>query len=337
MSFAPAVSVLVPSYNRAGRLAATLESIFAQSVPVAEVLVIDDGSQDETPELVEQLRVSKAAWKDRLRYLRQENQGKSVALNHGLRYARGDWIAFNDSDDVWFPDKLEWQFRALERFPDCGACFTETTLGEFRERCPEYRREAGDEIGRIDEPCWLFAEAEWPGIYMQTIVVRADVMKAVGTFDPRYRVSQDVDFLFRLGLVTPFCYVDRVLTDVYQDPNRALSLTANHPARSWPRMRAAESMLAKWLSMLDESRPQLSARVKHALASARSAAANRYVLAGEVKAARAELRKSLKDSPELRICAKWVLSYLSPSLLRRLAARRAPGEFFGIPETGRQH
>lgn len=322
----PRVSVLIPTYNRASFLPGTLTSVFAQTVPPDEVILVDDGSTDDTGQTVERLLSDNPDWRNRLRYVRQENQGKSAALNKALPLARGDWLAFNDSDDRWLPEKTERQLAALDRFPDCLACFTETSLHEFNDRHPELTSRARESLGRVDAPSTLYP-INWPGTYMQTLIVRADVMRRFGEFDTQYRLSQDVDFLFRLGLLTSFCYVNLPLVEIDQDPHRALGLTTNYPARSWTAMFEAESMLRKWLSMVDESRPELRRILKHELASARSAFANRYLLAGDVTSARQALRHGIKEAPELRLIAKCLLAYTAPAVLRRFAAGRAPSEF----------
>jgi glycosyltransferase involved in cell wall biosynthesis len=300
--------------------------VFAQTVPPFEVLLVDDGSTDDTHSVVQRLLAEHQDWVGRLRYVRQENQGKSAALNTALPLAGGEWIAFNDSDDRWLPEKLERQLAALDRFPECLACFTETSLNEFNGRHPELTAQARDSLGRVDAPSSLYP-INWPGTYMQTVMVRADVMRRFGEFDPKYRLSQDVDFLFRLGLLTSFCYVNVPLVEIDQHSQRELGLTTTYPARSWTAMLEAESMLRKWLSMVDESRPELRRVLKHELASARSAFANRYLLAGDLPAARQALRQGIKDAPELRLIAKCVLAYTAPAVLRRFAAERAPAEF----------
>jgi glycosyltransferase involved in cell wall biosynthesis len=325
MGSVPTVSVLIPTFNRASFLPSTIGSVFAQTIPVHEVVVVDDGSNDRTEQVIGSLLDEHPEWKDRLCYVRQDNHGKSVALNQALQVARGEWIAFNDSDDRWLPDKLEWQLRALVHCGDCGACFTETSLKEFAIRHPEFNRLTDAHIGRVDTPAWLFA-AEWPGIYMQTFLIRGDIMRCVGEFDPRYRVSQDVDFLFRLGLVTSFCFVDLPLVEIGRNPNRTLGLMTNFPHGSWARTLATESMFDKWLSIIDDSDQDLRKMVKHMLALTRSAVANRYVLAGDLAAARQVLQQGLKDCPELRLLGKWLMIYTMPGLLRVITARRASAE-----------
>jgi glycosyltransferase involved in cell wall biosynthesis len=97
------VSVIIPTYNRAYCLGATVDSALAQTHCEVEVLVVDDGSSDHTREFV----LDQYRHEPRVRYLYQENTGVSGARNHGLRAAQGDFIAFLDSDDLWLPWKLE--------------------------------------------------------------------------------------------------------------------------------------------------------------------------------------------------------------------------------------
>ena len=106
----PKVSVVIPTYNRADKVSATVESVLAQTFSDLEVIVVDDGSSDDTEQVLRQ------AFGDRIRYYAQVNQGVSVARNKGIEEARGEWIAFLDSDDLWEKDKLEWQFKALDQF-----------------------------------------------------------------------------------------------------------------------------------------------------------------------------------------------------------------------------
>src|ERR1039457_3807219 len=114
----PKVSVVIPTYNRAAQVRKGIESVLAQTVTDLEVIVVDDGSSDDTEKTLGQI------FGDRIRYYDQRNEGASVAWNKGIEEARGEWIAFLDSDDIWEREKLEWQFKALERFgPECGGCY----------------------------------------------------------------------------------------------------------------------------------------------------------------------------------------------------------------------
>jgi glycosyltransferase involved in cell wall biosynthesis len=329
MSLRPRISVLIPTYNRASFLSATLGSVFAQSVPVDEVILVDDGSTDSTVDAVDSLLLQHPRWRTRLRCIRQENQGKSVALNTALEHAQGDLIAFLDSDDTWMPEKLEWQLHALSKFPECGACFTDavtshapdlqrTELQANRWRYPECFLPTDSAFGKIQNASLLFCRG-WAGIYMQSVVVRRTAMKECGPFDSSLRLGQDVDFLFRLGLVTTFCYVSLPLVEIHRDPERTLGLTTNYPPISVPRLSAHDVRMCKWLLLIGDSRPVLSQAIKHDLASVRSATANAYLASNDPTSARQVLRKGVRECFEWRLLVKWLMTCLMPSLVRRLA------------------
>ncbi len=123
MSAAPTVSVIIPSYNRAEWLPATVESVLAQTHPAAEILIIDDGSTDNTAEVCTRFPAP-------VRYLRQRNAGVGAARNHGMREARSEFIALVDSDDLWEPTKLAVQMALHRLRPEIGWSVTNaTTIG----------------------------------------------------------------------------------------------------------------------------------------------------------------------------------------------------------------
>lgn len=99
---ASTLSVIIPAYNSAGFIGRAIESVFAQTVPVHELIVVDDGSSDDTS-------ATAAAFGPRVKVLRQPNGGPGAARNHGVRESRGEWLAFLDADDAWVPSKIERQ------------------------------------------------------------------------------------------------------------------------------------------------------------------------------------------------------------------------------------
>ncbi len=120
MSASPLVSVVVPAYNAASYLMETLQGISSQTLQDFELLVIDDGSTDGTPELLERYRVNEP----RLKIIRQPNLGPAAARNNGWRAARGRYIAWNDADDISLPLRLEEQVEYMESHPQVGVCGT---------------------------------------------------------------------------------------------------------------------------------------------------------------------------------------------------------------------
>jgi glycosyltransferase involved in cell wall biosynthesis len=111
------ISVVIPAYNGSRFIAETLESVFAQTLQPDEVLVIDDGSTDDTVAIVE-------SFAPRVRVFRRSNQRQSAARNFGVQQATSEWIAFIDHDDLWVPNKLERQMEELARHPEADLCYT---------------------------------------------------------------------------------------------------------------------------------------------------------------------------------------------------------------------
>lgn len=320
----PRISVVVPAYNRSELLESTLGSIFGQTIPVREVLLVDDGSTDGHKGVVEALSQRHHDWKDRLRCLRQDNQGKSVALNVGLQSATGDWIAFNDSDDRWLPEKLELQFKALSQHPEAGACFTDVRFVNN----PELLKTAFDDtqlnyrttFGIEHDVPRLYGT--YPGIYMQTVLVHAEVMRRLGGFDASIRVSMDTDFVFRLGLATPMCYVNLPLVEVDRTDGRAIGLTTQHPMGSVERLEVHEYLATKWLSLTEESRPDLRRRLLNRRTSTQSELANKHLLRHEFETARSVMGRAIGQNPKFGMVVKLLLAAVAPGLLQREIKRR---------------
>jgi glycosyltransferase involved in cell wall biosynthesis len=119
MNGPPRISVVIPAHNRAELLRATLESVFRQTVAEFEVVLVDDGSTDHTPEVAR----AYSRIDHRLRYVRQANGGVGRARNHGIQLARAEWVACLDSDDLWLPDKIERDLEAARRHPEAQVLY----------------------------------------------------------------------------------------------------------------------------------------------------------------------------------------------------------------------
>ena len=122
----PTVTVVIPTYNRKGLLPRALTSVARQTRPPDEVIVVDDGSTDDTEGLV------RREFPD-VRYLQQENRGVAAARNRGIREAKGEWLAFLDSDDEWLPQKLTRQLDELREQPEFLLCPHERDLDTSRQ------------------------------------------------------------------------------------------------------------------------------------------------------------------------------------------------------------
>src|SRR3972149_3328027 len=112
------VSIIIPTYNRATMCKTAVESVLSQTYGEVEVIVVDDGSNDDTKQIISGLN-------DRIQYIWQKNSGVVTARNLGMQMAKGEYIAFLDSDDTWLPWKLEAQLAVLRAFPTAGMVFTD--------------------------------------------------------------------------------------------------------------------------------------------------------------------------------------------------------------------
>jgi len=131
----PVVSVVIPTHNRADYLCEAIESVLRQTVAAVEVIVIDDGSTDHTPAVV-------ARYAPDVRYIWQPNAERGAARNHGLRQARGEFVAFLDSDDVWTADKLAYDLDLFARRPELGLVYSDIELIDARGASRGVRRRA---------------------------------------------------------------------------------------------------------------------------------------------------------------------------------------------------
>lgn len=183
------VTAIVPTYNRAGYLSSSLPSLLAQTRPAREVIVVDDGSTDETPEVV-------ARFAPRVRYLRQDNGGKSTALNHAIRHAAGAAIWIFDDDDVALPHALELLASGLEKAPEAG--FAVGDFVRFAAR-DGVERESLPPTRVFDADDFHLQQAMRVSVFQGAMLVRRDCYDRVGPFDPLLPRSQDFDMLLRLA------------------------------------------------------------------------------------------------------------------------------------------
>lgn len=186
------ISTVIPTYNYDRFVTVAVESALSQTYPNHEVIVVDDGSTDETRDRL-------TPYEGRIRYLYQENQGLSAARNTGIRASRGDLIAFLDSDDVWHPEKLTMQARYLEAHPELALLAT------------EHREIEGNNVSPID---WLNIDESRP-IAARTItfdelvigarfgpcgvVARRWCFNEIGLFDEGLRSAEDLDMWIRIA------------------------------------------------------------------------------------------------------------------------------------------
>jgi glycosyltransferase involved in cell wall biosynthesis len=195
----PLVSILTPTFNRADFLGQMIESVLSQTFRNFELIIVDDGSTDDTRSLVEGFR------DERITYRYQENSGQSVARNAALKLATGQYICFLDSDNAWLPDKLEKSLKAFEQNPDVdvvyGDCITINEHGDEISR-KNMRRHSG-----YIAPLMLRDNF----ISMNTTMTRRHCFDEMGGMSARRRVADDYDLWLRFSSRYRFLYIPEFL------------------------------------------------------------------------------------------------------------------------------
>jgi glycosyltransferase involved in cell wall biosynthesis len=324
MSYRPFVSVVIPTFNRARQVQAALKSVLTQTYPEFEVIVIDDGSTDGTRETLQQIVSPQGSNGKQVRYCFQPNQGQSAARNNGIDEARGEWVAFLDSDDVWLPDKLEWQLRAIEQFGDkCCACVTDARLVDdlgadttaFHVSGKQYRQTLGIEAEATKNLAKSFDH-----FWTSTLMARTDLIRQVGQFDPHLEFAEDHDLLFRLSLATSYCYVSKPLSII----DRSCSPPGS-TSRPWDqvevRLRCRQSMLEKWLTSNSNLAGNVRKIIVGNLRQTHSAWTNWYLEHERYEEARQAVSKAVKYEFTATLAIKWILTHVAPTLARSMAPK----------------
>ncbi len=200
----PAVSVVLPVYNGEDYLSCAIESVLAQTFEDYEVIVVDDGSKDRTPEVAR-------SYGGRVRYVRQENGGVAVAFNHGIRLARGRFVSWLSHDDLFLPEKLGEQRAALEALGEPGVCYTDIQFIDAAGRVTEERELETHARG---ETLRHLLTAGPVSLAAYSVMYDRRCVEQVGLYDEAQRWTQDADMLVRLARRFPFVRVARKLMQV---------------------------------------------------------------------------------------------------------------------------
>ncbi len=189
--FMPAVSVIIPTYNRADFILASVNSVLQQTFRDFELIVVDDGSSDNTAAVLQPLL-------GQLRYVkRQERRGPSAARNVGIKLATADWLSFLDSDDLWLPQKLAQQMEFLRANPEAKICYTEEIWYRQGRRVNPgkvHRKYSGWIYQRLLPLCIISPSS---------VVIHRSVFVQIGGFDETMPAGEDYDLWLRIGARYP--------------------------------------------------------------------------------------------------------------------------------------
>jgi len=294
----------LPAYNEERWITECLDSVLNQSYDDVEVVVVDDGSTDATPEIV------KSHGDDRIQYYRQENKGSAAARNTALSHATGEYIAIIDADDVWFKQKLERQLSFMNRI---GAPFSFTNM--------EIIGEDGSTIGvRHESPPPQYSNREefLKNLFMKNFICHPTVMFHAKTvtdreFDVDFTITNDHDLYLRIASEYEVGYLDEILTRKrYHGDN--ISGTQNYEQLYNERVRFVEKMVDQY--------PTLGAIQEKKLSQVNQTYALHLIQDGKTSQGRHALLRSIQHNPaNWRSYAALLLS-ITPNLLGRLTRQR---------------
>ncbi len=292
----PLVSVVMPAFNVAWCVRTAIDSALAQTYPAREVIVVNDGSTDDTGAILR-------GYGERIAVIEQPNRGMCAARNAAIRRARGSYIAFLDADDRWLPTKLALQVELLETRPELGFCSTAARVEDEQGRLLNVWRCRG---GRTDMLETLFSENAAIAGGCSAVVARRHLVEQVGLFDESLRGFEDPDLWIRLAAVSGYACIDEPLAVILR---RERSVSRN-----------VDAMRASTLRSLHKNRgllpPHLRGRFwRNCLAGAYTDYAKPAYREGRIGRAYADTLRALALSPlgRGRLC----LGLLRDFLLRR--------------------
>lgn len=304
---APLVSVIIPAYQVAQYIAATLDSVLAQTFQDYEIIVVNDGSPDSA-----ELEKVLAPYRDRITYLRQENQGLAGARNAGIRVARGRYIAPLDADDLWDPEHLAAQLAVLEADSSIDVIYADARIfGDV----PEAGRTVMELCPSSGEVTFERLVTRQCTVHVCVAVCRRETLLRTGLFDPGLRRVEDFDMWLRIARQGGRIVYQRRVLGRYR--RHAGSLSADPVA-----------MLETYLTVLAKAarEPNLTAAQRNVLerqctverASLELQKGKRAFLDGDAEAAVGHLMRANAQQKSLRLAAVVMLLRVAPGFLRAL-------------------
>jgi glycosyltransferase involved in cell wall biosynthesis len=206
------VSVIIPTWNRASTIEAAVRSVLNQAHPVLEVLVCDDGSTDETRNIISSLN------DDRVKFIEGPRAGRpAIPRNRGISLAKGNWIAFLDSDDTWLPGKIEKQLASIAQTKSLASCTNAFRVLPGKGRVSPYLQIPAGELSfeRLVKINYVICSSS---------MVHSSVLKKTNGFpeDEALKAVEDFALWLRVSTHTAFSYLDEPLVDYSDDPENSI-------------------------------------------------------------------------------------------------------------------
>lgn len=294
----PTISVIVPTRNRGYTLERAIQSVLAQTYTDFELIIIDDGSTDNTAEVISRFH------DDRIKFIQKNHRGGAAARNTGIQNAHGIFIAFQDSDDEWYPLKLEKQINFFQTAPQkIGVVYT----GFWKMTKEGEKVYLPKSTVHVKEGNVYHQLLEENFITTQAAMVREDCFEKVGMFDETLPGLHEWDLWLRISREFDFGYIAEPLLQTYFTRD---SITAKHQLR----LRAQEIILNKYFNEFKKY-PKILARHSFSVG-------NTFAIQGNFRLARPYLKQASLSCPKnLKYWAAWVLGLLGSKKIYRAMGR----------------
>jgi glycosyltransferase involved in cell wall biosynthesis len=310
------ISVIIPTYNRAATITRAIDSVLAQSYPVHEIIIVDDGSEDDTQSVV-------GRYSNRVRYIYQSNKGSACARNTGIRAATHELIAFLDSDDYWLPRKLEVQVPLMVD-QRVVLSFTNWWLGRDASG-QDYFSQIGlhfhNEPGVIDDPLMAMSRSQGTGLQTSQIIARRTAIQRVGMFDERLKVLVDVRMWVRLAFEGKFAVTSRPLgVWVIAEPQQQITQPLNN-AYQREAAKCGFAIFMEAYARAGECSSDVQRALRKRITSHLASQSKYYALDGDYRMARRRALECLAFLPKGRIAMKTLVGLLLPRAFSLLSPR----------------
>lgn len=312
------ISAVIPTYNREKYVTNAIDSVLAQTFYNYEIIVIDDGSTDNTRKVL-------SSYGNKIRYFFQENKGVSAARNLGVEKAKGEWIAFLDSDDEWLPGYLSCQMEHARQYPQVCTHITNSfqiaidgkKINTFQDNMymPHHKFKRTSCL-IVERPLSFVIKCHITNL--PATIMRRDVLLSTGLFNTNLNIAEDLDMIARMALEGALGVYNKALVYTYRRNEPIENLT-----KQLFSIYSGESFGKVYKNLRNQLNLTFSEKytLNQVLSSNRRAVANLFLKRGEIQKARDYYKEALIIYPSIASLSKYLLSFF-PSKVAKLFVRQ---------------
>ena len=307
------ISVVIPTYNREKLVSNAINSVLQQTLPVSEIIVVDDGSVDGTKEVL-------SDFGDKIVYIYQENGGIAAARNTGIRAATGDWIAFLDSDDIWVEEKIQKQVDALTSSGADVCCSGhKTNLNDkYYTLAPDLL--LGEHHYYSDALNFIFRQSNHP--FVQSMLIKKSLIIRLGFFDETLAYAEDTKLVFGIPFLTGISYINEPLFILNRTKAMERSIDNKNVdillARFESHIRIASDVSMRLIPRNEELAKRFQSKVARNLCRASEI----YVVKKNRDLSRFYAVKALRQTSSIKVIIRCIILLTMPWVLNKYLERK---------------